>query len=244
MENEKNPNDVCYSKAQPDFKVLNNVPILEVAELLGLPKNQKKHTCPQCGKKRLTISPRLNCWRCWVCHNKSQSVLDLIAFFRDTSVYGASQWLLQRRPELAEVCVQKSFRKCLGKWRLWGYRTLKPGQALTPSHEAIVHCPGWSRLLHSARSVIDILVSIAQAENSFTMSHAELSYRSGIKRRETLAKALRQIEAIGLFQIDRGAKYPHSYKKTSYRLSWLSERFQKWLNGDLLPLLCEVSQEC
>lgn len=244
MNNEKNISDVCYSKAQPDFKALNKVPILEVAEFLGLPKNQRKHTCPQCGKKRLTISPRFNCWRCWECHNKSQSVLDLIAFFRGTSIYAASQWLLQRRPELAEARVQKSFRKSFGKWRFWGYRTLKPGQAMTPSYEAIVHSPGWSRLLHSTRSVIDILVSIAQLENPFTMSHAELSYRTGIKRRETLAKALREIEAIGLFQIDRGAKHPHGVKSTSYRLSWLSERFQKWLKGERLLSLCEASQEC
>ena len=77
-------NNIHYSPALPDFKWINaEVPILEVAQRLGLVVRGKKATCPECSKRRLTFTTVRNGWKCWSCEpgGRMHSVIDLVYRF-------------------------------------------------------------------------------------------------------------------------------------------------------------------
>ena len=67
------------------------------------------------------------------------------------------------------------------------------------------------------------------ANNSVTISRKGLSDLTGITDPNMLAKANRELLAIGLFEIDRGYKTKHAQRATVYRLTWWSQVFQRWL---------------
>jgi hypothetical protein len=67
------------------------------------------------------------------------------------------------------------------------------------------------------------------ANNSVTIDRKGLSYLTGITDPNTLAKANREVQAIGLFEIDRGYRTKYAERPTVYRLTWWSQVFQRWL---------------
>lgn len=69
------------------------------------------------------------------------------------------------------------------------------------------------------------------ANNSVTINRKGLSYLTGITDPATLAKANRELKAIGLFEIDRGYRTKYSQRPTVYKLTWWSQVFQRWLKA-------------
>jgi hypothetical protein len=85
----------------------------------------------------------------------------------------------------------------------------------------------------SARVVAITLFALARmdAGNSVTIDRNGLSYLTGITDPNTLAKANREVQAIGLFEIDRGYRTKYAERPTVYRLTWWSQVFQRWLKA-------------
>ncbi len=102
-----------------------------------------------------------------------------------------------------------------------------------PSLQAVVTSPGWREMSLSARVVAVTLLALARmdANNSVTISRKGLSDLTGITDPCTLARANREVKAIGLFEIDRGYKTKYAERPTIYRLTWWSQVFQRWLSA-------------
>lgn len=56
----------------------------------------------------------------------------------------------------------------------------------------------------------------------------ELGKLVGIADPNTVIKAIREVESIGLFQVEKGTWTSGGYKASIYRLTWWSVRFQMW----------------
>jgi hypothetical protein len=102
-----------------------------------------------------------------------------------------------------------------------------------PNLQAIVTSPGWRDMALSARVVAITLLALARmdANNSVTISRKGVSELTGITDPSTLARANREVQAIGLFEIDRGYKTKYAQRPTVYRLTWWSQVFQRWLKA-------------
>ena len=107
-----------------------------------------------------------------------------------------------------------------------------------PNLQAVVTSPGWREMSLSARVIAVTLFALARmdANNSVTINREGLSYLTGITDPNTLAKANRELQAIGLFEIDRGFRTKYAGRPTVYHLTWWSQVFQRWLSaGYALP---------
>jgi len=100
-----------------------------------------------------------------------------------------------------------------------------------PSLQCLVASPGWRELSLSARVIAMTIFALARADanNSVRIDRKGLAHLTGITDPATLAKANRDVQAIGLFEITRGYKTKYSSRPTVYRLTWWSEVFQRWL---------------
>ena len=203
-------NHIRYSTAMPDMKFINSqIPILEVARALGLEVRGRKATCPECQKRRLTFSVKLNCWRCWNCDpvGKRKTAIDLVMFFLNVDAYNAAAWIRKRWNVVGQVQVERSENKHgLTKHVYRRVRSIPIPERDKPSLQAVVTSPGWRDMSLSARVVAMTLLALARmdANNSVTIDRKGLSYLTGITDPNTLAKANRELQAIGLFAIDHG----------------------------------------
>ena len=102
-----------------------------------------------------------------------------------------------------------------------------------PNLQDIVTSPGWRDMSLSARVIAMTLLALARMDerNSVTIDRKGLSYHTGITDPATLAKANREVQAIGLFEIRRGFRTKYAERPTVYRLTWWSEAFQRWLKA-------------
>lgn len=230
-------NDVRYGKAMPDMKYVNReIPILEVARELGLALGGRKATCPECKKRRLTFSVKFNCWRCWNCDpaGKRKTVIDLVMFWLNVDAYNAAAWINARWKIISQVQVERSEnQRGITKHVYRRVRQIPVPERDKPSLQDIVTSPGWREMALSARVVALTLLALARMDekDSVTISRKELSYLTGITDPNTLAKANREVQAIGLFEIDRGYKTKYAERPTVYRLTWWSQVFQRWLTA-------------
>jgi hypothetical protein len=230
-------NHIHYSRALPDFKWINGeVPILEVAKKLGLVVRGKKTTCPECGKRRLTFTTVHNGWKCWSCDpgGKMRSVIDLVMARRQCPPFEAAKWISENCEVVGRVQIEFS-ENARGEKRhtYQRYRPVPATDESRPSIEALVASPGWREMSLSARVVAMTLFGLARMDdkNSVTTNRRELSYLTGITDPNTLAKANREVQAVGLFEIDRGFRTKYAGRPTVYRLTWWSQVFQRWLKA-------------
>lgn len=238
--------NLTYSTAQPDMKFINrHVPILEVAKALGLTVQGKKAKCPTCGKKRLTFNVRLNCWRCWECDLKGErkSAIDLVMFCLKVSCYDAAKWICERWNMVGKVQMERSENtRGITKHVYSRWRPIPIPERDKPSLQAIVSSPGWCAMSPATGKVILTLFGLTDADGKVVMSRGELRQRTGITSSRSLAKANSELETTGLFQIDRGYKTKYAERPTTYRLSWYSQAFQKWLKNGNSPDVPDVPQ--
>jgi hypothetical protein len=226
----------------PDMKYINReIPILGVARELGLTVLGRKTTCPECKKRRLTFSVKFNCWRCWNCDRagKRKTVVDLVMFCLNLDAYSAAAWISKRWNVVGQVQVERSENKHgLTKHVYRRVRPIPIPERDKPNLQDIVTSPGWRDMSLSARVIAMTLLALARmdANNSVTIDRKGLSDLTGITDPNTLAKANREVQAIGLFEIDRGYKTKYAERPTVYRLTWWSQVFQRWLSaGHAVP---------
>src|ERR1017187_1823719 len=99
-------NNFRYTPCFPDLKWINReIPILEVAQRLGILVRGNKTICTECGAHRLTFSPAFNLWRCWECDptGKKKTPLDLVMLYKTCNVYQAARWVSKQWPNVDRV---------------------------------------------------------------------------------------------------------------------------------------------
>jgi hypothetical protein len=233
-------NNIRCGPAMPDMKWINTeIPILEVARKLGLVVRGKKATCPECEKRRLTFSLKLNLWRCWNCSpaGKGKSVLDLVMFMLNVEVYDAAKWISEQWNVIGKVQVERSENRCGRTKHVYRHIRQIPGpEKDKPTLVAIIASPGWREMNLSARVVAMALLPLAQLDSNqtVTISRRELGDLTGVRNPHALAKANGELEAIGPFTIDRGWGNQAGHQITTYRLTSWSDTFQKWLLSGFL----------
>ena len=229
-------NNIHYSPALPDFKWINaEIPILEVAQKLGLVVRGKKATCPECGKRRLTFTTVHNGWKCWSCEpgGKMHSVIDLVTVHRNCTAYEAAKWIGENWRVAGRIQIEYS-ENAHGRERhkYQRYQPIRVPDKSEPSIQALVASPGWREMPLSARVIAVTLFAMAETEDNgvVSISRRALGELAGISKSNTIAQAVRELEAIGLFAVDRGAWGNRGYIASTFRLTWWSQALQAWLS--------------
>jgi hypothetical protein len=237
----KGVNNIHYSRALPDFKWINaQIPILEVAQKLGLVVRGKKMICPDCGKRRLTFTTIHNGWKCWSCEpgGKMRSVIDLVMAHRNCPAYEAAKWITENWRVAGRVQIEYS-ENARGKVRhtYQRYQPIPVPDRSQPSLEAIVASPGWREMPLSARVIAVTLFAMALGADNHVVSIGRrmLGELAGVHKPAAVVEAVREMEAIGLFAVDKGSWGIRGYKASTFRLTWWSRAFQAWLSRGYAP---------
>jgi hypothetical protein len=207
----KGDNNIHYSPALPDFKWINaEIPILEVAQKLGIAVRGKKASCPECGKRRLTFTTVHNGWKCWSCEpsGKMHSVIDLVMEYRNCSNYEAAKWIRENWPVGGRLQVEYSENAHGAKRHTYRrYRAIRVPDKSQPSIQALVASPGWREMPMSTQVIAVTVFAMAMTEDkrTVTIGRRELGQRAGVHKATTIAQAVRELEAIGLFAVDKGS---------------------------------------
>jgi hypothetical protein len=206
-----NGNNIRYSPALLDFKWINTeIPILEVAQELGLVVRGKKAICPECAKRRLTFTTVLNGWKCWNCDpgGKMHSVIDLVMVHRNCPAYEAARWISENWRVAGRVQIERS-ENARGKERhtYQRYQPIPVPDRSKPSVQALVASPGWREMPLSTRVIAVTVFAMVETEDNgvVTISRRALGTLAGIHKPIAIARAVRELEAIGLFAVDRGS---------------------------------------
>jgi hypothetical protein len=228
-------NNIHFSPPLLDFKWINTeIPILDVAQKLGLVVRGKKATCPECAKRRLTFTTVLNGWKCWSCDpgGKMHSVIDLVMVHRDCPAYEAARWIGENWRVAGRVQIERS-ENAHGRERhtYQRYQPIPVPDKSEPSIQALVASPGWPEMPLSARVIAVTLFAMAETEDNrvVSISRRALGALAGVHKPIAIARAVRELEAIGLFAVDRGSWGNRGYKASSFKLTWWSQAFQAWL---------------
>jgi hypothetical protein len=82
----------------------------------------------------------------------------------------------------------------------------------------------------SVRAVVITLLALTEFDENktVTIGRRELGKEVGMADPNTVIKAIKEVVAIGLFQVEKGTWTSGGYKASSYRLTWWSARFQQW----------------
>ena len=229
-------NNIHYSPALPDFKWINaEVPILEVAQKLGLVVRGKKATCPECSKRRLTFTTVRNGWKCWSCEpgGKMHSVIDLVTVHRNCPAYEAAKWIGENWRVAGRVQIEYSENAHgLERHTYRRYQPISVPDKSKPSIQALVASPGWREMPLSARVIAVTLFAMAETEDdrTVTIGRRALGELAGVHKSNTIAQAVRELEAIGLFAVDRGSLGNRGYRASTFKLTWWSQSLQAWLS--------------
>lgn len=229
-------NNIHFSPPLPDFKWINTeIPILDVAQKLGLVVRGKKAICPECTKRRLTFTTVHNGWKCWSCNpgGRMHSVIDLVMVHRNCPLYEAAKWISENWRVAGRVQIEFS-ENARGKDRhtYQRYQPIPVPDKSKPSIQALVGSPGWREMPLSARVIAVTLFAMAETDDNrvVSISRRALGELVGIRKSNTIAQAVRELEAIGLFAVDRGSWGNRGYKASSFKLTWWSQAFQAWLS--------------
>jgi hypothetical protein len=229
-------NNIHYSRALPDFKWINTeIPILEVGQKLGLLIRGKKAVCPECGKRRLTFTTVHNGWKCWECEpsGRMHSVIDLVMANRNCPPYEAAKWIGQNWKVAGRVQIECSENAHGSKRHSYHrYHPTRVSDKSKPSIQALIASPGWREMPLSARAIAVTLFAMAETEDNrvVSISRRALGELAGVHKPITIARAVRELEAIGLFAVDRGSWGDRGYKASTFRLTWWSQALQAWLS--------------
>ena len=202
-------NNIHFSPPLLDFKWINTeVPILDLAQKLGLVVRGKKATCPECAKRRLTFTTVHNGWKCWSCEpgGKMHSVIDLVTVHRNCPAYEAAKWIGENWKVAGRVQVEHS-ENAHGSERhsYHRYHPIRVPDKAKPSLQALVASPGWREMPLSTRVIGITLFAMAETEDNrvVSISRRAPGELAGISKSNTIAHAVRELEAIGLFAVDR-----------------------------------------
>jgi hypothetical protein len=229
-------NNIHYSLALPDFKWINGeIPILEVAQKVGLAVQGRKAICPQCSKPRLTFTTIHNGWKCWECEptGKMHSVVDLVMLLRNCSLCQAAKWIGENWRVAGRVQIEYSENAHGSERQTYQrYQPIRVPDKSQPSLQALVASPGWREMPLSVKAICMTLFAMALDADDHVLSigRRRLGELAGVHKPSTVVQAVREMEAIGLFSIDKGSWGNRGYNASTYRLTWWSEVLQAWLS--------------
>jgi len=160
------------------------------------------------------------------------SVIDLVMVHRNCSPYEAARWIGEHWRVAGRIQVERS-ENARGETRhtYHRYRPIPVPDKSKPSIQALVASPGWPEMPLSTRVIAVTLFAMVETEDNrvVTISRRQLPLVAGIRKSNTIAKAIRELEAIGLFAVDRGSWGDRGCKACTFRLTWWSQAFQAWL---------------
>ena len=159
--------------------------------------------------------------------------------YKNCNVYQAARWVAKHWPNVGRVQIEKSENAHgLTKHEYQRYRQVPTPDRSKPSVQGLVASPGWREMPLSVRAVVITLLALTEFEENriIMIGRRELGNQVGITDPNTVIKAIREVETIGLFQMEKGTWTSGGYKASSYRLTWWSARFQLWrLHGYDIP---------
>ena len=167
------------------------------------------------------------------------SVIDLVMFHRNCPAYEAAKWVGENWRVAGRVQMEYS-ENAHGRERhtYQRYRLICVPDKSKPSIQALVASPGWREMPLSSRVIAVTLFAMAEAEDNhvITISRRALGELAGVHKPIAIARAVRELEAIGLFAVDRGSWGERGYRASTFRLTWWSQALQAWLReGYALP---------
>ena len=161
------------------------------------------------------------------------SVIDLVMVHRDCPAYEAARWIGENWRVAGRVQIEYS-ENAHGRERhiYQRYQPIRVPDKSEPSIQALVASPGWREMPLSARVIAVTLFAMAETEDKrvVSVSRRVLGELAGISKSNTIAQAVRELEAIGLFAVDRGAWGNRGYIASTFRLTWWSQALQAWLS--------------
>jgi hypothetical protein len=167
------------------------------------------------------------------------SVIDLVMLYRNCSPYEAAKWISINWKVAGRIQIERS-ENARGETRhtYRQYRPISIPDKSKPSIQALVASPGWPEMPLSTRVIAMTLFAMVETEENrvVSISRRQLPLVVGIRKSNTIAKAIRELEAIGLFAVDRGLWGDRGWRASTFRLTWWSQAFQTWLTqGYALP---------
>jgi hypothetical protein len=151
--------------------------------------------------------------------------------YKNCSVYKAAMWITQHWPNVGRVQIERSENAHgLVMHEFRRYRPVPIPEKSKPSVQGLVASPGWREMPLSVRVIVVTLLALAEFDENkaVTIGRRELGDFTGIADPNTVIKAIKELETIGLFQVEKGTRTSGGYKASSYRLTWFSVRFQQW----------------
>ena len=152
---------------------------------------------------------------------------------RNCTTYEAAKWIGENWRVAGRVQIEYS-ENAHGRERhkYQRYQPIRVPDKSEPSIQALVASPGWREMPLSVRVIAVTLFAMAEAEDNrvVSISRRALGELAGISKSNTIAKAVRELEAIGLFAVDRGAWGNRGYTASTFRLTWWSQALQAWLS--------------
>ena len=208
-----------------------NIPITDVARELDVevfgsrarcwrPENhQNGDRTPSVGFQR-----RTNRGRCWVCDDRSWSVIDLVMMVLDCDFPAAVAWVSDH----------------------FAVPAAAPGKHLTPRQswnpryrvgcsrstlEWLVRAGVWADLPASHRSILVVLDTFTDSDTGQAMiSYRGLMRYSGVRTKMTVRRALQHFVRIGLLEIEHGVGAGGFRSVSRYRLMFDSPQFLGLVN--------------
>ena len=168
----------------------------EVARALGIEGDGRNFDCPGehgSGKRRRSLSyhARSNTFRCFSCHQRALSVIDLVMTIRGCDVGSAIRWLDSKFPGAPRVRI-KAKRGSLKR-----VRTNMKGFTL----QELICSPGWRALSQAGKLVLATIFARTPAAGSergcIKCTYGEILEWTGIRSRATLSGALKELREAG-----------------------------------------------
>jgi len=229
----------------PDAKFIRReIPIHEVVAKLGLKGNGRYFYCwreahpKRDGRATVGVHVVSNSVRCFKCHARNLSPIDLVVDVLGVSVGEAFRWFEREYAEIPRVKLRMTTnQRGITKEVCKGYTARRWPEV---SCDALALSPAWTRLSHAEKAIAAALIARTPRERDVqplvTTSYRELQAWSGVGNRQTVARALARFRSLGLIQtalVPTGKETLHGFatRQTLVRLTWHSQRFQSWLTA-------------
>jgi len=217
-----------------------HIPIAEVARKLRLEVRDRRLRCWKDATHMASIDVRHNHAKCFGCSGQPvASNIDLVVETVACDV-GAALRCIAERWRVRQVRAWITTNRWGLARRLYrDYVKAAAPASLEISTERLVGSPGWAALSSSARLLaVSLLARIPCDTLSVTTTYRETRAWSGIGSRNSLARALTELRAIGLMETGVSATDEETARgwllgRTVVRLTWASWSFQRFLEAGL-----------
>ena len=224
------------SRLFPDAEFIRRrLPIGEVLEKLGIQSNGRYRYCWRESHPRAMVGTHLpsNTVRCFKCHTRSLSAIDLVMEVCDLDISQAMRWFGREFPDLPRKKIVIKARKV--RARTQAYRSYSRARWPEVSCGALALSKPWASFRSSEKLlVVAIMAHMPTRRKEHPMistNYWELMAWAGIGDRQVLSRALRTLRQRGLIEtalVPTGNETPAGFqtRRTLIRLTWFSTAWQ------------------